>query len=519
MALAFHPKIRGVAAGEWFKKLLRLTGAQPLAGGLEISDTSIRFCRSSNGGWKLMDVRLPPGILKMGKVQEPSKFVQALKLLHRQITERAYHRVNVVVSLGSLGVYSKAFALPLLEGEGLEKAIALNLQMLSPADAAQLYSGWEVLRRNDETGTLEVLGAFVDAHAVDEISGALFEAGFLAVAVEPKALSIVRLVRTWASGFNPETPYLVVVVDEGGIDFLVLRRGRLYFEYLHPWSEIQGEKGGPLALSVLEETVVRNLNQLLNFYTQQWEGTVQQMVLVAASLGPQIEKIVKDNFQITVNNFQFRAGSAAPPSSFPALGSALRQPSFTRRDKELNLLGREARNEVVRQTVLEVLRFWRVALPVIAGVLLAAFVAADLFLGNIKASLEKTASSFQEDGQLKELQALEASAARFNRLVLMVHSAQEALTQKSSILEDVFRMATAHSVTVRRFQFGGQNEPAALAGEAPSEGDILGFKKALEGDGRFKNLVLPIADIHPAVQGLTFSMQFSVSFATSSNTL
>ena len=518
MQLELHPKIRGTAALERFKKLLLLTGVQPLSGGLEISDTCIRFSRTSSSGWKLMDVRLPPGILKGGKIQERAQFVKALELLHRQITERAYRRVNVVVSLGSLGVYSKAFALPLLEGEGLEKAVELNLQMISPADTAQMYSGWEVLQRNEDTGTLEALGAFVDARAVDEISSALFDAGFLAVAVEPKALAIARLVRTWASGFNPETPYVVVVVDEGGLDFLVLRGGKLYFEYVHPWSEIQGDKGGPLALSILQETVVRNLNQLLNFYTQQWEGTVQQMLLVAVSLGPQIEKIVKDNFQMTVNSFQLRTKSAVPSSWFPALGSALRQPSFTHRDKELNLLGREARNEVVRQTVLEVLRFWRVALPVILGVLLAAFVVTDLFLINVRKSLQDTTSSFREDGQFKELQVLEASAARFNQQVMMVRSVQEALQPKSFLLEDMFRMATKHSVTVRRFQFGGLGEAAVLAGEALSEDDILSFKKTLENDGRFKNIVFPIADIRPATQGLSFSMQFNVAFATSSKT-
>ena len=127
-------------AWEWILSFLRV---RAVTGGLEISDQVLRLVYFNKKGGETAAVRLEPGILENGVVKNPEAFKAALALLRSKVAEihAPSQKINVVVSLGSVNIYSQVFNLPVLQGADLEKAIELNVQMLSPIDIAQAYSG------------------------------------------------------------------------------------------------------------------------------------------------------------------------------------------------------------------------------------------------------------------------------------------------------------------------------------------------------------------------------------------
>jgi hypothetical protein len=58
-----------------FQKLLRFLRVRPMVGGLEISDTALRFAEWSGGRWVTAGLRLPPGLVENGKIKDRDQFI------------------------------------------------------------------------------------------------------------------------------------------------------------------------------------------------------------------------------------------------------------------------------------------------------------------------------------------------------------------------------------------------------------------------------------------------------------
>ena len=92
------------------------------------------------------------------------------------------------------------------------------------------------------------------------------------------------MIRSLAIGFDAEKPALVLLLDGNGLNFLVLRKGQLYFEYATPWSDVTGVGKG-VTKEILQGVVTRNLTQVRNFFAQQWPSeTVTDIWLSTSAL-------------------------------------------------------------------------------------------------------------------------------------------------------------------------------------------------------------------------------------------
>ena len=86
-----------------------------MVGGLEISDTALRFAVAAPGALRLASVRLAPGILDGGHIKDEAAFAEALSELRARIVgkkARSSLKVNAVVVLSSASIYSQVFDLP-----------------------------------------------------------------------------------------------------------------------------------------------------------------------------------------------------------------------------------------------------------------------------------------------------------------------------------------------------------------------------------------------------------------------
>ncbi len=492
-------------------KVLRFFRVRPIVGGLEVTDQLLRLAYFDGTSWQFRAIRMEPGVCESCKINDAGAFDAALGALRAQVPELAKKNsaMNVVVSLGAAAIYNQIFSLPLLKGEGFETAVKLNLQMASSADAAETYSGWEIVGRDEAVGKTEVLGAFADRAMVDAMTNALFLAGFVTVAVESKALAIARMMRQYGSGADAQKSYLVVVIDDGGVDFIVVRHGQLYFEYLSPWRDIANEKG-EITIERFRDAFTLGLRQVMNFYRQRWQEPIAAIGLSGSSLLDEVRNIIGTVEPAPVFMLEDAFGGAVADAWIVALGSGLRGQVSRSKDHEITFLGEGARKLFEESRVVGFLAFWRVAVPVILGILLAVFVLADIFLGAAENDVAaRSASVIAAEGNTKkEMADLLAQATGFNNDVAMIASVQSVSVSRYGIINAVAALAEANSVTLTRVSLQSDSRPILVAGQAQAQDAILSFKTAVERSPNFGSVNLPLSSIQGVGQLYSFSMTF-----------
>lgn len=495
----------------YIEGILKFLRARSLVGGLEVSDTLLRFAYWTGRSWQLLSLRLPPGLIVGGRVQNEGLFIQALKALRKQITLRGdREKINVIVCPGSVDVYTQVFSLPDLAQDGLERAVDLNIRMISPEDLSQMYSGWQLLNKNSkEVRSWEILSGFIPRAVVDSLTNSLLASGFLPVAVESKSVALARLVRSLAMGFDSAKPTIVLLLDGSGLNFLILRSGQLYFEYATFWKDVPGADKG-VTKEVLRSIITKNLSQVKNFFAQQWPSeAISDIWLSVSALRGELEDILKESFpDLTVRAVRLPGSQEIPAEWQVALGSGLRGQMSRFEDREMSLMGIGAREEFAREEVLSFLSFWRVLVPIALGVLIGMFVLIQSYLRTVNLSLQSQIANQPSNSRIREVDELEKRAKDFNRAVLMVQKIEENTELKEPILSAVSNLADRAGVKIVRFGFRSLENPINLTAEASSEEHIRNLKILLDSSEAFAEVRLPYAEIRQTPQGLTFSVSF-----------
>jgi hypothetical protein len=493
-------------------KILSLLKVRESIAGLEISDSVLRFASFDGKNWQLYGLRLPPGLVENGEIKDYAGFIEALKALRQQIFASRDRgcKINVAVSLSSVNVYSQVFSLPMIEGENLEKAIQLNVRMVSPAESSETYAGWQLVGQDQKSLRLEILSAFISRAIVDKIKKALKETGFIIHSIESRAMSLTRLLRETAAGFDKEQSYIVFSLDSSGIELLIIRKANLYFQYFNSWRDIQGENR-QISRAEFEAVLGRSFQQVLNFYSSHWPEPLGGVFLSASSLQEELRQIVSKNFQLKILGLQLNLNQPVNPDWFVVLGSGLRGFTPPRKDQDISLLGISAQEEFRLHQLIRFFAFWRVLVPVSLAILLITFIIAHFFLIKINQLLIKQSLIAMSKEQAGEVANLEKQAERFNSLITLISKAERLSPDKFVIVEGLVEMMRENNLIFREFYFQGEGAPILLRGWAQSEAQILKFKKALDADSKFQSVNLPFSEIKPGEQGLSFSVSLTIA--------
>ncbi len=493
-------------------KILSLLRIRPFIGGLEISDVALRFAYYSGNMWHLTAVPLEPGTLESGKIKDREKFILALKTLRAGLSAGSKrYKISVVVSLSSISIYSQVFSLPIVKGENLDRAVQLNIEMVSPIDTSQAYSGWQAVGEDQGSLRLEILSAFIDRAVVDEIKKALLEADFIPVVMESRALALTRLLREEGAGMGVDVKksYILISIDGSGVDFLIIRLGQLYFEYFNPWQDIMNEKG-QISSEAFETAVIRNLHQVMNFYGQHWTEPISEVILSAAALKDEAKKVVADNFPFIVRELSLKDQEVAP-EWFIALGCGLRGRNPRRNDREMSLLGIGPQEEYYHEQFILFASFWRVLMPMALGLLFVAFALTHFFLAETLSGLEAKTVSNSGSSEFQEVQTLQASAVDFNHEIDLFKATKAQQISKANLILKIRAIAALNGATINRIYFQNADIPLILSGEVPANDNLTALKDALGKDPSFKNVNLNLSDIHVDSQGITFSITFTLA--------
>ena len=498
---------------QFFEKILKTLRIRTPVGGLEISDTVLRYALFEDSRWIVTSLRLPPGILENNQIKDKGQFVEALKNFAIQIkdTTKIRSKINVAVSLSSIDIYSQVFNLPVLtKKEEMEKAIRLNIQMISPGESSQNYSSWQILNKGTSGMRFEILSVFLSKEVANGIISALKEADFLPLVIESRALSIARLVRQAASGIDLGKVYLAMLIDSSGIDLITLENGYPYFEYFNSWRQLQGNER-QITFEKFEANIVRNFEQVLNFYSTHFNKKIDGVILASTALKDDVLKIISDNFAFKAAQLSLPGGENIDSNWYIVLGCALRGSNIGD-GSEINLLGLDIQEEFQKQQLTDFLNFWRVLFPASLAILLVAVIGAKIVVGQIGDSvLIRQRSLNISAAQLKNMNDLQGQVNEFNRSVSLVAAAQKTITLKTPLLSEINNLAQKDGVTVTSLLYQGGQAPVQLGGAAGQQNQILAFKQDIQNDSMFSNVNLPLSSIQIASHGFVFTLSFSFS--------
>lgn len=488
---------------------LKLVNPVPEVGGLEISDSALRYAGRVNGKDSAASLRLPPGIVEAGVIKDEANFVAALKKLRAKVVgDKAKTELYVVVCLPSEIVYSQIFDIPILKDTNLENAVQLNLEMISPLKRGEGYSGYEQVGTRESDGfQLEFLGAFAESQKVDRIEHLLFEAGFVAVVAEFPALSLARMLAQKGQGVDFTKPSIVVDISSSGVHFLILRNKNLYFHYYIPWKQVRLEDHH-ITPPVLRELIQHNLQQVLNFHMGRWGTRVESVMLIAPGLQNAVKKIIAENFHL--NLIEVSLGGALSAEYLVARGAALRGEMPRSADTSLSLLRIGTKDEFLMGQTMNFVNFWRTLIITVVSFLLVIFGAGDVLITIAGRTIHEQNARIGTTADVHDLEKFQNEATEFNKLVEQILSVRGNQYAWSQFFEHVSSLALAHKIVLKRVYFQSFDVPVLVNGTGPNEEAVLGFKNLLAAEKNIQDLDLPLTSLEVVPGGAAFSLRFKL---------
>lgn len=495
-----------------FKKLLKFFKIESITGGLEISDSWIRYVYLKDNEWNLIGFLIPQGVVVNGQIKNYELFVKILYELRKKIFNGHDSKkiLNVVVSLNSIDIYSQIFTLPIIEGANLEKAIKLNIKMLSPQEESKTYSSWQIINRDQKLMRLEILSAFINKDIINDFKKAFYEAKFMPRSIESYSFSLVRFFSKKVKNFDLNKNYLIVNIDDSGIKSLIVRNGSLYFNYFSPWTEItKNEK--QILWDNFEVGLIRHIHQVFNFYNSRWADQIDGLFLLSSVFNKEIKNIINQNFPFPVLEIDLDFTGKIPLEWYVAIGAYLRSEIRTKDDNELNLLGSDASELFIKNQVIQFIKFWRVVLSSAVSLIILVFFISNIFLNNIINSLKLESANINLDKQASEVKIFNQKISQFNNIVDLIKKVNSNYLFKYNIIKKINEKINNNSINLKNLSFDNQNLLIKILATSENEENISKFKKDLEGDSFFRNINLPFSEIKAHENGKVFSISFSIN--------
>jgi len=498
-----------------FKKILGplsrlITSSLPI-GGLEISDSSLRFLQVKNNSVVRASLRLPPKIIQDGVLKDARLFTDALRGLHQQINDKP-KPINVILIIPSALIYAQSFSVPILEKKQMSEAIDLNLQMLSPNDIDKSYYDYQEISENKSLGTVDLLGAFVKGDVIDDYKKIIKASGFNIIAIEFAGLALTRLIKQRWTGLTTDQRYLVVSLDSSGVLMLILKNGNLYFNHFTPWKEIvqSAKDSEKFEFKDIKEFFSREVQRVLNFYLGRFGNSLQESILISPSFNYEIVKLLSEEFKLKIRNLAIAELPKLRPTWFAALGAGLRGLVSRSKDTEISLTQTEAQTEYYFERGLHFLAIWRnIALSVLVFLLIAFTATATFFRQEAQKLENKTASEFSIEDARVQIEA-QKEISYFNDLVDSIAGAVDQESGLSFFMSELNRLA-GETILLTRINHN-IGALVSLAGVADSQQDAIAFKKRLDSYPDYIGVDLPLSNIRTELNGtITFSLTFKVA--------
>ncbi len=496
--------------GKLFRNIIRLLeklSSKPRVDGLEVTDAALTYVYLDNDVPKTAAVRLAPGILRSGKLEDKAAFIEALKTLHNAVLPDAAEKpLKIDCVLPSSAVYTQSFEVPNVGEDKLAETVGLNLQMISPIAVVEANMSAQVIGETPDR--YELLGAFADQGIVASFKEAFAAAHFTPVAFEFPSLALARLI---ARSVKVEArPTLVLHLKSDGLDLAIIRDGNLHFAYFRSWQSIQGD-ARTIPRELFDAVLVEEVRKVINFSVSRWGEGPAGALLIAPNFEKEVAELLAANFDLKSAPFSLPEIGLSP-NFYVALGAAVR--SLTVRVaaepfRSINVGGEGLARMMSEDQVLDFIGLWRNILAGVLAVVLLAFILSASFLVQQASSLTGQVNAFRPTVDQKTLADLVAKANDFNLLVRGVSAAKSGAIPWYAILNHLISIADQDRVVLSDVSIESFTAPVQVAASAPDYATVLQFKNALVADPAFGNVDLPLTQVTTLGNN---TVSFNVSF-------
>ncbi len=500
---------------EVFKKKLALINPSLPLGGLEISDTALRYVLIQGSNISTFSVRIAPGVLDDGQIKIKEDFKVALQALRHEIGEKV-EPISVIAAIVTSRVYSQVFTLPILPKNKIKESLDLNLQMISPVDIKLAYYDSQFLGDN-MSGGQDYLGTFVDKSLIDILIDELSTNGFMVAAIEFPALSIARVIKDLGVGYDFTKPYFVFNIYSDGMDFMILKEGNLFFHYFASWLTIVSFSGDrEISFPAFEDFLKREGGRVLNFYSNKWGGAVKDAIAINRKLPVEVRSIFEKNFNLKIQDLSLSSFNNLQSQWLPALGSAIRGLISRSKDELISLAPVGTEDAFIKNKFFYFLHLWRNVLITTVAFLCGLFLISDLVLWSMAKSASASLVTQGTSSDLDVASELRMQALNFNKKIDFILLAKQDSFDWFKILIDLKKIIGSNINLVR---ITGRSEPdrsITIYGKAKSEAMVIEFKNLVisylvENYPNFKDVNLPLTEIVPSSTGeVSFRLSFSL---------
>lgn len=471
-----------------FLKFLEKISSRPQVAGLAITNGAVQYLSFDGKTTVKKAYRLPPGVIKNGRVENKAALLDVLKQLRETAGRGQKRLLPVIVSLPAENIYNESFKVPNLGPERLNESAELNLRLLSPLPEDKVYMDYQVVKEKPDH--YDILGVFVEKERVDIIRGALEEARYLPLAFEFPALSLARLV---GPADEKAPPIFIFDVSSDGLNFIILKNSAPYFNYFRSWYSIQGE-AKEITQSRFEEVVVEEIRKVINFTFGRFKQSLTEVVVVAPQLENELTVLIEKNF--TLKGRILKVGETDLDSGwYAALGAALRGRVDPARDHLISLNYLKAADAFYREQILNFTWLWRNIYITILTLLLFIYIGALFWMMNIERDLARQAEGLHLDAQAAALEELRTVSGEFNGFVAQIAAARGGHLEAMRVLKTVKSIADINRITLDQMTVPGPGQAVEVKGRAADAETVRRFKNALTETGLFGDVILPLSRI------------------------
>lgn len=277
--------------------------------GIEISSEKLRMLYLEQDAYGKINIKgkskidLNDGVIVNGEVKNKKELSAALDALKKSFVPKKYFSNFAVITIPPNRIYSSVQSFPkILDNSQLLEAITTNARDNFPFALSSCYFDWEIIEESGDK--YQVLISMAPKKIIDEYIEAIKSAGFELIALETHFLSLERLVDL------PESPVMMIYLNNDGLNSVVFKSKRPYFNQFETWQEASG--GTSIrSLSALSNMIKSKINMIsLRFESKNESETIKKVLLAGRDLN--VAKLIK-NMEI----FQYPVESAGLKLKFP----------------------------------------------------------------------------------------------------------------------------------------------------------------------------------------------------------
>ncbi|MGC9046764.1 MAG: hypothetical protein ACP5IC_01445 [Minisyncoccia bacterium] len=493
------------------KKILQIIdklNPKPLTGGLHISNTALLFLILKNNRIvSNIAIKLNPGVIKNGIINDEQEFKNALNAMHQRILpNKPKSKIRVMVSIPSEIVYSQTFKVPHIAGESFDESVRLNFQMISPLSLDKSYFGWQILEKGNIQ--YELMGAVVSKEIIDKYYQLLIEANFVPEIFEFPALSLSRLIENLIGSSIQNKPLLVIDINNDGVDMFVFKNHYFYFNHFTPWNFIKGDVR-VISSQAFIEIINDVTKKVINFYQDKFRENVRDVLLIAPELQNELAQSLNSNFGLKINYLNL--GNNLSPLWGVVLGVALRTQKSRASDTDITLTPFTTVETYYQEKKLIFLRTWRNVILTVLLFFLIVYIISAVYMFNIYKQSQERVANYNSQPVINYFNTLKSNADTFNNLVDAITSAKQKSLPFVDWLNEINKLAVADNVTIVSISFNTENKSVELRLNTTRNDNLLKFKNDIANSPLFSNVSFPFSSrvVNPD-NTISFTLNFNI---------